>query len=95
MNQWEHDGVLHMAQFWIRRARRLLPVLAVVLLAVLLWVSIDHRSELSALWGNMWAAGGYVSNWYLIFHHVSYFAGFGPPSPLGHLWSLAVEEQST
>ena len=24
---------------------------------------------------------------------MSYFARFGPPSPLSHLWSLAVEEQ--
>ena len=93
MGHWNRDGDLHLKQFWIRRARRLLPAVGVLLLAVLLWVSIDHRSELSALWGNMWAAGGYYSNWWLIFHHVSYFARFGPPSPLGHLWSLSVEEQ--
>ena len=41
----------------------------------------------------MAAAAGYVSNWWLIAQHSSYFARFGPPSPLGHLWSLAVEEQ--
>ena len=35
----------------------------------------------------------YVSNWQLIFQHVSYFARFGPPSPLNHLWSLGIEEQ--
>ncbi len=34
-----------------------------------------------------------MSNWWLIAQHSSYFARFGPPSPLGHLWSLAVEEQ--
>ena len=34
------------------------------------------------------AAALYVSNWQLIFQHVSYFARFGPPEPLGHLWSL-------
>jgi peptidoglycan/LPS O-acetylase OafA/YrhL len=93
MGQFERDGVLHMAQFWIRRARRLLPALVVVLIAVTLWVSLDHRSDLNALWGNVGAAAGYYSNWWLIFQHVSYFARFGPPSPLGHLWSLSVEEQ--
>ncbi len=41
----------------------------------------------------MAAAAGYVSNWWLIAQNSSYFARFGPPSPLGHLWSLAVEEQ--
>jgi len=39
------------------------------------------------------AAALYVSNWWQIFQHVPYFARFGPPSPLNHLWSLAVEEQ--
>jgi peptidoglycan/LPS O-acetylase OafA/YrhL len=34
-----------------------------------------------------------VGNWQLIFQHVSYFTRFGPLSPLGHLWSLGVEEQ--
>ncbi len=41
----------------------------------------------------MAAAALYVSNWQLILQHVSYFAAFGPLSPLNHLWSLAVEEQ--
>jgi peptidoglycan/LPS O-acetylase OafA/YrhL len=38
-------------------------------------------------------AAGYFNNWWLIFHDVSYFARFAPPSPLNHLWSLSVEEQ--
>ena len=41
----------------------------------------------------MAASVGYVSNWWLIARRSSYFARFGQPSPLGHLWSLAVEEQ--
>jgi len=48
---------------------------------------------LAALKSEALAAVFYTSNWYLIFHQVSYFESFGPPSPLGHLWSLAVEEQ--
>ena len=39
------------------------------------------------------AAVSYSSNWYQAFHHVSYFASLGPPPPLQHLWSLAIEEQ--
>src|ERR1044072_4299335 len=38
-------------------------------------------------------AAGYFNNWWLVFHDVSYFARFAPPSPLNHLWSLSVEEQ--
>ncbi len=39
------------------------------------------------------SAAGYFNNWWLVFHDVSYFARFAPPSPLNHLWSLSVEEQ--
>ena len=35
----------------------------------------------------------YYSNWWNIFHEVSYFENFGTPPLLKHLWSLAVEEQ--
>ena len=34
-----------------------------------------------------------MSNWWNIVIHASYFSRFGPPPPLDHLWSLAVEEQ--
>jgi peptidoglycan/LPS O-acetylase OafA/YrhL len=92
----EHWGPAHslgLGDFWVRRARRLLPALVVMLAVVIIWVSIAHRTELPGLRGNVVASAFYMSNWWLIFQHVSYFARFGPPSPLGHLWSLAVEEQ--
>ena len=43
--------------------------------------------------GDGLAALGYASNWWMIFHDVSYFESFGLPSPLAHLWTLAIEEQ--
>jgi peptidoglycan/LPS O-acetylase OafA/YrhL len=86
-------GRLHMVSFWQRRARRLLPALFVMLAVVAGWVALFQSAQLSALRGAMAGAVGYVSNWWLIAHNSSYFARFGPPSPLGHLWSLAVEEQ--
>ena len=93
LEHWGKAGGLGLTDFWVRRARRLLPALIVMLAVVIIWVAIAHRSELPALRGNVVAATFYMSNWWLIFQHVSYFARFGPPSPLGHLWSLAVEEQ--
>ena len=93
LEHWGKAGGLGLGDFWIRRARRLLPALVVMLAVVIIWVAIAQRSELPALRGNVVASSIYMSNWWLIFQHVSYFARFGPPSPLGHLWSLAVEEQ--
>ncbi len=87
------SGGMRLANFWIRRARRLLPALFVVLVVVTLWVAIADRNQLSGLRGEVGAAALYVSNWWQIFQHVPYFARFGPPSPLNHLWSLAIEEQ--
>jgi peptidoglycan/LPS O-acetylase OafA/YrhL len=39
------------------------------------------------------AAFAYVTNWYLIFKHQSYFEAVGRPLAFQHLWSLAIEEQ--
>jgi peptidoglycan/LPS O-acetylase OafA/YrhL len=91
--QFDERGRIRLKAFWFARARRLLPALFVMLLVVMAWVTVigphqppDFRSEnLSAIF--------YVNNWWLIFHHVSYFAQFAAPSPLGHLWSLSIEEQ--
>ena len=90
---WGSTGRLELRNFWARRARRLLPALFSMLTVVTLWVAVADRSRLGGLRGDVAAALGYASNWWLAFQHVSYFARFGPPSPLGHLWSLAVEEQ--
>jgi peptidoglycan/LPS O-acetylase OafA/YrhL len=92
LGQWD-GGRRRVADFWGRRARRLLPALYLMLVVVSLWVAIGVHSRLGEVRGQLIAALLYVNNWWQIFHHVSYFAQFGPPSPLGHLWSLAVEEQ--
>ena len=91
--QWNRFGRINLKNFWQRRIRRLLPALLVMLAGVVLWTAIVDPLKLSSLKEDVLAAMFYASNWWLIFHHVSYFASFGPPSPLNHLWSLAVEEQ--
>jgi peptidoglycan/LPS O-acetylase OafA/YrhL len=93
LGQYESAGRLRLADFWLRRARRLLPALFVMLAVVVAWVTLLDRSLLPALRGAVAASAIYVSNWWLIAQHSSYFAQFAPPSPVGHLWSLAVEEQ--
>lgn len=89
----EAAGRLRLGDFWLRRARRLLPALFLMLAVVVVWVAFFHPSRMAELRGEVLAAVLYISNWWYIFHDVSYFANFGPPPTLGHLWSLAVEEQ--
>jgi peptidoglycan/LPS O-acetylase OafA/YrhL/lysophospholipase L1-like esterase len=93
LGQWAARGKLALADFWARRARRLLPALFVMLAIVTAWVTLFDRARLSGLRGAVAAAATYSSNWYLIVQGQSYFARFAPPAPLDHLWSLAVEEQ--
>ena len=55
--------------------------------------AVIEPDQLAALRPALAAAVSYSSNWYQALHHVSYFASSGPPPPLQHLWSLAIEEQ--
>jgi peptidoglycan/LPS O-acetylase OafA/YrhL len=93
VGQWAARGRIKLGDFWLRRARRLLPALFVMLAVVTVWVNVSARSFLPGFRGNVVASVFYVSNWWFIGQHSSYYARFAPPTPLDHLWSLAVEEQ--
>jgi peptidoglycan/LPS O-acetylase OafA/YrhL len=93
LGQRETYGHLRLGDFWVRRARRLLPALFLMVAVVVAWVTLFDRAQLSTLRGYVAAAALYVSNWWNIIRNASYFSRFGPPPPLDHLWSLAVEEQ--
>src|SRR6201984_1103268 len=93
VGQWAARGRIKLGDFWLRRARRLLPALFVMLAVVTLWVNLFTPSFLPGFRGNVVASVFYVSNWWFIDQHASYYARFAPPTPLDHLWSLAVEEQ--
>jgi peptidoglycan/LPS O-acetylase OafA/YrhL len=86
-------GTISLRRFWQRRARRLLPAAYLVLASVALLVATAFRDEAAQLRGQLLAALAYASNWYLVVVEASYFAADGRPSPLQHLWSLAIEEQ--
>ncbi|WP_371915741.1 acyltransferase family protein [Paenibacillus odorifer] len=93
ISQWERHRRLNLVDFWVRRARRLLPAMAVMLFVVAIWLLIIEPSRLFGLKGDFMSSLFYFNNWWLIFHNVSYFESFGPPSPIGHLWSLSIEGQ--
>ena len=91
--EWQRRGRIDLKNFWIRRARRLLPALYVLLIVCLAYAVVFLPGEVAGLRDDVMAAVGYVTNWYLILGHESYFEAVGRPSLLKHLWSLAVEEQ--
>jgi peptidoglycan/LPS O-acetylase OafA/YrhL len=91
--EFEQSGRVALVRFWAGRARRLLPALFVLLAVCLLIGATVERGKLVGLRGDALASIFYVANWRFIFEHESYFAQFGRPGLLRHLWSLAVEEQ--
>jgi peptidoglycan/LPS O-acetylase OafA/YrhL len=91
--EWHQRGRIDLKTFWLRRARRLLPALYMLLVVTLAFAVVFLPGEVAGLRGDVFAAFGYVTNWYLIFGQESYFEAVGRPSLLQHLWSLAVEEQ--
>jgi peptidoglycan/LPS O-acetylase OafA/YrhL len=91
--EWRRDEFVDVFSFWKRRARRLLPALLALLVAVWVVVPFLAAEQAGRLRGDVWAALTYVSNWRLILQHESYFQAAGRPPLLQHLWSLGVEEQ--
>ena len=92
ISEKERTSTVDMKQFWFRRARRLLPALFTMLIALTIWTSLFEREALGKLRGDVIAALLYVSNWYQIWTGAGYTAA-NEFAPLRHLWSLAVEEQ--
>ncbi|PEC51874.1 acetyltransferase [Bacillus sp. AFS077874] len=91
--EWSTNQRIDLKSFWYRRAKRLLPGMFTLLLIVIAFVSLFKSSMIGNLKQDSVAAIFYYSNWWYIFHHLSYFESFANPSILNHFWSLAVEEQ--
>jgi peptidoglycan/LPS O-acetylase OafA/YrhL len=87
-------GTVSLPNFWLRRARRLLPALWVMLAVVIGYsLLLPLNDSIGTLRSDTLAALTYTSNWWQIAAHRSYFAAAGRQPLLTHLWSLAIEEQ--
>ena len=86
-------GRISLRDFWVRRARRLLPAVGLLLVVVSLVSVVALPDTLASLRGDVVSALFYVQNWHQVFAEQSYFEAVTRPPLLRHLWSLAVEEQ--
>jgi peptidoglycan/LPS O-acetylase OafA/YrhL len=93
VDEWRKHGRIDLRAFWVRRARRLLPALVLVVIAVGAYALFVARpDELDRIRGDAFGSLLYVANWRQLFES-SYFAQLATPSPLRHTWSLGIEEQ--
>ncbi|MGD9705925.1 MAG: acyltransferase family protein [Acidimicrobiia bacterium] len=93
IEEHQRAGHVDFRQFWLRRARRLLPALYAMLVVVGIWAALWRPDTVARLRTDLPGALFYYSNWLQIFDDVGYFAALDTPPLLRHLWSLAVEEQ--
>ncbi|MBS1894191.1 MAG: acyltransferase [Actinobacteria bacterium] len=94
IRELEGSGTISLRGFYARRAKRLLPLSAVLLVTVgvlsMILLSPLRNTEVA---GDIIASALYVANWHFAAQSVDYFAQGLEPSPVLHLWSLAIEEQ--
>ena len=93
IKEYKKTGTLNLYNFYMRRARRLLPAVYFMITVCLVFMVLFNgvllrKSHLDAVFGYI-----YSSNWWYNFHKLNYFDSFGAQSPFKHLWSLAIEEQ--
>lgn len=94
VNEFARSGRISIAQFYWRRAKRILPPLLLVILCTLpvAWF-ILLPSELERFAYSILSALFFVSNIFWFFELSEYGAQSGLLQPFLHTWSLAIEEQ--
>ncbi|MEW5808001.1 MAG: acyltransferase family protein [Actinomycetota bacterium] len=93
IEETNRTGRIGLRGFWVRRARRLLPALVVMVLAVVAARDLFSPESVAGLREEAVAALFWMSNWTFVAQQTDYFSTGAPPSPLQHTWSLGVEEQ--
>ena len=94
VSELEQSGRISLSEFWGRRARRLIPASALVLIVTTLVASkvlpfMDRKAvAIDVLWASLFSA-----NWRFANQQTDYLAADRSPSPVLHFWSLGVEEQ--
>lgn len=94
LSQAERNGHVSLTEFYVRRARRILP--AAVLTLVATSIAAHHLLNFvrardvveDSIWASLYAANIHFAS-----QGSDYFAQGQPPSPILHFWTLSVEEQ--
>ena len=92
--QEQKTGRVDFADFWSRRARRLLPAsLLAILVTTIATFAVTSSTYFLKIKDEALGATAYIQNWILISKETDYLKADGTKSPFQHFWSLSVEEQ--
>jgi peptidoglycan/LPS O-acetylase OafA/YrhL len=92
-DEHERTGRIELGTFYARRAKRILPAAAVVVVATLVGAFVVFSPlDMAKVAQDGLAAGLSVANIRFALGATDYFSA-GDPSPMLHYWSLSVEEQ--
>lgn len=92
LREYQVHGRISLSGFWLRRARRLLPALALMVVVCTAAAGIIGQDATVGLPSQIFGAATFSSNWVYVVQGASYSASL-TPSLFANLWSLAVEEQ--
>ena len=92
LEEFNLNSAINLRQFWVRRARRLLPALFLYIGGSVAF-AYSMAEDVVPTKGEVLSTLGYVYNWFGIFQEISYTDVFERKNFFHHLWSLAVEEQ--
>lgn len=95
LEEWDRTGAISVGGFYGRRAVRILPAPTVMLLVILAgsWAMTETPSEHSYLLKEILLAATYLTNMKPLLLDPILVGGIDYDGFLGHMWSLAVEEQ--
>ncbi len=93
VRQMDQTGGIQLTKFYLKRLRRLYPVLIVMLTVTTAYITLFARDLLHNIKSTIATNLLWVYNWWEIGHGQSYFDRFNGESPFTHLWTLGVEAQ--
>lgn len=93
VRQMDQTGGIQLTKFYLKRLRRLYPVLIVMLTVTTAYVTLFARDLLHNIKSTIATNLLWVYNWWEIGHGQSYFDRFNGELPFTHLWTLGVEAQ--
>ena len=94
LREYRKTGKVALVDFWGRRAKRLMPAAALVLIVT--WVVsrlVLPATQLASTATQIRASALYFQNWQLAWDAVDYLKSGTAATPVQHFWSLSVEEQ--